>query len=379
MRRCLMAAGFTLLAACSEKPAVSDTFFMNNKGAVLIGAMGAGMRGEFEAALSCDPTGVSGWPPLRFDFYLPEAGQTIDSDKRFAIVDGRKVPLRLTLKIDGRAFKVSDYWVQQHKGLKLAFIAGRVENGEALAKALEKAKSIEFAGDGRRYRIDVRAADNLKAYADICRAAAAMDVRPAAQGESAAKLATRLSNDEIEAAIVGRWRNGNAEFEDDGLRYRITAGVETPESEIADAQARGIRAFPGVGFETEDAPFQSVYAAYAVFDDPAAADAYFSDADYNLGEQEVAEIMSFRIERPGYPVVTMNCVFVPDADNSVNCHYKTPDRRIVAVLLFAVGPALDFSGDERAVDLVFANEAAADRTSLVASASWAYLYDAVYR
>ena len=119
--------------------------------------------------------------------------------------------------------------------------------------------------------------------------------------------------------------------------------------------------------------------AYAVFDDPAAADVYFDAAAFNLGAQEVAEIKSFRIERSGYPIVHMNCVFVPDAGNSVNCHYKTPDKRIVALLLLAEGPPLDFSGNERAIDLVFANEAAVDRASLAASASWAYLYDAVYR
>lgn len=376
MRRILAAAGYFLLGACGEKAPLKDAVFFENEGAVFIGA---GSGAEAEVGLLCDPTGASDWPPLTVFLVLPETGETLDSDERFAIVDGRKAPLSLTMKIDGRAFKLSDYWVQQHEALKRAIIAGGVDDGAALAKALEKAKSIEFAGDGRRFRIDVRAADSRKAFADICRAAAPTGRAKSAKGEGAAKLATRLSNDEIEDAIVSRWRNGNAEFEKNGLRYRITAAAETPDGVFPDAQARGIKAYPGVGFETGGAPFQSVFAAYAIFDDPAAADAYFSDADYNLGEQETAEIKSFRIERPGYPVVAMNCVYVPAADNSINCHYKTPDRRIVAVLLFAVGPDLDFSGDERAIDLVFANDEAADRASLVASASWAYLYDAVYR
>lgn len=353
-----------------------DAVFAENEGAVFIGA-GSGTL--VEGALFCDPNGASNWPPLTAMIFLPEAGESLDSDKRFAIVDGRKVPLRLTMKIDGRAFKLSDFWVQQHEAFKRAIVAGRIDDGEALAKALEKARTIEFAGDGRRYRIDVHDADSRKEFAAVCRAAAATDRAQSAQVESAANLATRLSNDEIEAAIIGHWRSGTAEFENNGLRYRITESVETPDDLPADAQARGIKAYPGVGFETEGAPFQSVLVAYAVFDDPAAADAYFSDADFNLGEQEMAEIKRFRIERPGYPVVGINCVFVPDADNSISCHYKTPDRRIVAMLLFAGGPALDFSGDERAIDLVFAHEEAADRASLVASASWAYLYDAVYR
>lgn len=376
MQRCLMAAGFALLAACGEKPVVMDALFFENEGAWLIGA---GSGGAPESALLCDPTGASDWPPLSVQLFLPETGETLDADKRFATVDGRKVPLRLTLKIDGRPFEVSDYWVQQHEGLKRAIIAGGVKDGKALANAIEKARTIEFEGDGRHFKIDVRGVDSRKEIADVCRAAAATDRAQAAQGEGDANPSTRLSNDEIEAAIAGHWKTSDAEFEHDGLRYRITTSVDSPDEMPADAQARGIKAYPGVGFEGEGAPFSSVLVAYAVFDDPAAADAYFSDADFNLGEQEVAEIKSFTIERPGYPVVHMNCVYVPSADNSINCHYKTPDRRIVAVLLFVGGPSLDFSGTERAVDLVFANENAADRASLVASASWAYLYDAVYR
>lgn len=379
MRRFLAAAGYVFLVACGGKAPSYDAMLAENEGAVFIGA---GSGGKPESLLLCDPTGASDWPPLTVYVLLPESGEKVGIEKRFATVDGRKIPLKLTLKIDGRAFKVSDYWVQQHEALKRAIIAGGVDDGKAVAKALETAKSIEFAGDGRRFRINVGAADSRKAFADICRSAAARARAQSAKAggaESAESLATRLSNNEIEAALVSHWRNGNATFEKNGLRYRIAESVKTPSDIPADAKARGLKAYPGVGFQTEGNPFSSVLVAYAVFDDPSAADAYFSDADYNLGDQDVAEIKSFRIERPGYPVVAMNCVYVPSADNSVNCHFKTPDRKIVAVLLFAGGPALDFSGDERAIDLVFADDEAADRVSLVASASWAYLFDAVYK
>lgn len=376
MRQFLAAAAFAGLSACGGKAPLNDAVFFENEGSVFVGA---GSGAEAEVGLLCDPTGGSDWPPLTVFVVLPETGEAFDSDTRFANVEGRKVPLSVTVKIDGRSFELTDYWVQQHEALNRAIIAGGVKDGEALATALEKARSIEFAGDGRRFRINVSGADSRKEFADICRAAAATVSAKSARGEDSIMLATRLSNDEIESAIVSRWRNGKAEFKKGGLRYRITAGVETPADQSADAQLRGIKAYPGVGFETDGQPFQSVLVAYAVFDDPAAADAYFSDAAYNLGEQEVAEIKSFRIERPGYPVVPMNCVYVPAADSSINCHYKTPDRRIVAVLLFTGGPTLDFSGDERAIDLVFANDEAADRATFVASASWAYLHDAVYR
>lgn len=376
MLRFLAAASFAFLAACGGKTPSYDAMLAENEGA---GFVGAGLGGDVESLLLCDPTGASDWPPLTVFVVLPEVGENFETDKRFATVDGRKVQLSLTLKIDGRAFKVSDYWVQQHEALKRAIIAGGVADGEAVAKALETAKSVEFAGDGRRFRINIGAADSRKSFADICRSAAGIDRTQSEKAGSAPKVETRLSNNEIETAIVNHWRNGNAAFEKNGLRYRITEAVKTPGDLPADAQARGLKAYPGIGFETETKPFSSVLVAYAVFDDPSAADAYFSDAAYNLGDQEVAEIKSFRIERPGYPVVAMNCVYVPSTDNSVNCHFKTPDRKVVALLLFASGPALDFSGDERAIDLVFADDEAADRVSLVASASWAYLYDAAYR
>ncbi len=375
MRKIMIAGAFALLAGCGEKTALSDAVFSEHEGAVILGA---GSGGEIEVALMCDPTGVSDWPPLTVYVILPETGESLDASEGVATIDGRKVPMRLSLNIDGREIRLSDFWVQQHEGLKRAIIAGGVEDAEELAKALEKAKAIEFAGDGRRFRIDVSGVDSRKSHADICRAAAASPAA-GAHGEEAARVATRLSNDQIEAAVTGHWKKGNADFERNGLRYRVVEAVETPAELPADAQARGIKALPGIGLQGDGSPFRTVMVAYAVFDDPAAADVYFDAAAFNLGEQEVAEIKSFRIERSGYPIVHMNCVFVPDAGNSVNCHYKTPDKRIVALLLLAEGPPLDFSGNERAIDLVFANEAAVDRASLAASASWAYLYDAVYR
>ncbi|NWG90894.1 MAG: hypothetical protein HXY21_00085 [Parvularculaceae bacterium] len=373
MRIVAATACLALIGACGERPIAYDALFFEHEGAAFIGA-GSGV--EAEAGLLCEPGGDSDWPPLTVYMVLPETGETLVAGEGVATVDGREVPLRLTMKIDGREIKLSDFWVQQHEELKRAIVAGGVEDGEDLAKALERAKSIEFGGDGRRLKINVQRAEARGAFADMCRAAA----KPGGAAQSQdGPVATNLAADEIEAAVTQRWRTGDAAFEKNGLRYRVVTAVASPLSLPPDAASRGIKAYPGIGLEGESAPFATVMVAYAVFDDPAAADAYFSDADFNLGEQEVAEIKSFRIERDGYPVVAMNCVYVPDSGNSVNCHYKTPDKRIVAMLLLAEGPMLDFSGNERAIDLVFADEAAADRASLAASASWAYLFDAVYR
>lgn len=376
MRRILASLGLLLTSACSERPAESDAFFFSNEGTVFIGA--GGDDGP-DVGLLCDPTGASDWPPLTVYLILPEAGEAFETRKRAATVDGREVPLKLEMKIDGRAVDIDDLWVQQHEGLQRAIIAGGVKNGNAVAGAIERARTVEFSGDGRRYFVDTRSADSRKTFADVCRAAAAKKQPKSARVEPSATPSTRSSNSEIEAAIVSHWRKGQSVYEANSVRYRIAESVETPDALSADAVERGIKAFPGIGLEAAGPPFQTVLVAYPVFDDPKAAEAYYFDADFNLGEQEVAEIKSFRIERPGYPVVDMRCVFVPSSDNSVNCHYRTPDSRIVAMLLFVGGPTLDFSGDERAIDLVFKNEAAADRVSIAASASWAYLYDAVYK
>jgi hypothetical protein len=377
----LLAAGLSAaIAGCGERPTAYDAVLSQADDA-RAAIVGAGSGGDFEAALLCDAAARLGdpdWPPLAAWIVLPERGETFGfAGRGVAIVDGRKVPVRLSLKIDGREIELAGLKVRRDEQLQRAVLVGAVKHGDRLAGRIEKAKTFEFAGDGRRLRIDVRGMDDLKAIAGICGAVAAASSPPAARGDDAASLATSLSNEEIAAAIVGGWRSGSATFEKNGMRYRIVT-AESP-APPADAQARGIKAMPGLGIEGDGAPFASVIAGFAVFDDPAAADAYYSDLDFNLGEQEVAEIKSFYIRRDGYPEEYMNCVFVPDAGNSINCHYQTADKRIVAVLLFADGPALDFSGNERAIDLVFADEAALDRVSLVASATWAYLYDAVYR
>lgn len=382
MRKTAVAMGLALIIGCGEKPTVYDAFLAQNDedDAAFVGAASGG---EVEAALLCDAgarLGDPDWPPLAVWMALPEKGEAFDfAGRGVAIVDGRKVAVRLSLKIDGREIKLDGLKVRRDEQLQRAVLVGAVKGGDRLARIIEKAKTVEFSGDGRRLRINVRGTDDLDTIASICSAVAAASPLAAAQDEDATGPATtNLSTENIAAAVVGHWRSGGAAFEKNGVRYRI-ATAESPAEIPADAQARGIKAMPGLGLEGDGAPFATVIAGYAVFDDPAAADAYFFDLDFNLGEQEVAEIKSFYIRRDGYPEEYMNCVFVPDAANGVNCHYKTPDKRIVAVLLFAEGPALDFSGSERAIDLVFANDAAADRVSLAASASWAYLYDAVYR
>lgn len=362
------------LSSCGKESARYDAVIAHHEGAAMLGA--GSENGDQEAVLACDPTGKTDWPPVTVYVVLPEAGDEI-SDLRETVVDGRRIADELSLKIDGHTFKISDRWAQKHEGIQRAIIAGAVDGGERLAKTLRRAKTIEFAGDKRRFRLNVsQAEDALRALADVCAAAGGAQASPEDAG---GRASTRLSAEEISAAVANRWRSGDAVFEKNGLRYRITTGVETPDEMPPDAQSRKITAYPGIGLEGDSGPFRTVAVAYAVFDRPEAAQTYFSDADFNLGEQEVAETKTFKIRRPGYPEVPMNCVYVPSSDHSVNCHFLTPDKRIVAMLLLIGGPSIDLSGHERAIDRVFADEAALDRASLAASASWAYLYDALYR
>lgn len=184
---------------------------------------------------------------------------------------------------------------------------------------------------------------------------------------------------ELAAAIEAHRRAGaTTSFDEGALVYKIVDGVVQIELPT-DAVARGIKAIAGVEFAGAGPVFAKVYATYMVFDDPDAAEAYHRDLDTNLGAQQYSPSTQFTVDWDDYPQITLRCVFVPDAQNSLNCHYLTPDKRIVVVLLPVGGPDVAFSGQEPAVDQVLAQADAKQRVGLAGAASWAYLSDAIYR
>lgn len=182
------------------------------------------------------------------------------------------------------------------------------------------------------------------------------------------------------ANLIGARRHSGASmlFDSEGVAYRIVDGA-VEETIPPDAAARGIKALAGVEFAGDGPVFKTVIASYMIFDDPDAAEAYHRDLDSNLGALQLSEWTQFSVEWNDYPQIVLRCVYVPDTHNSLNCHYMTADQRIVVVLLLGEGPQVAFSGQEPAVNQVLAAGDARLRAGLAGAASWAYLYDAVYR
>ncbi len=143
----------------------------------------------------------------------------------------------------------------------------------------------------------------------------------------------------------------------------------------ANAAADGIAGAAGLVLDAPDGPFKTVLVSYLVFDEQANAVAYRGKLDRNF-TQTMVEPVSFDLTGSDHRPIEVRCVYVPDSENSVNCHHLGPSGRIVSSALFAGGPALDFSGDETAIELVF-NDAESERRIMDAVAETAaYLYDA---
>lgn len=169
MRKSCIACALAL-AACSPAPS-HDGVLAQHDGAAFIGM---GRDGEIDAAIQCDDNerlGDPDWPAIAAWMSLPEAGEEFEAaGKGYAVVDGRKVKIDLSVRIDGRDFPVVDKKVRHDEQLQRALLVGRVEGGEALFKAISKAKVIEIAGDGRKLRADVSSAtQDRKEVADACR------------------------------------------------------------------------------------------------------------------------------------------------------------------------------------------------------------------
>jgi len=177
----------------------------------------------------------------------------------------------------------------------------------------------------------------------------------------------------IDAFRRGAGRRGY--FDRAGSPYQASEFGQLTELP-ADAAADGITGAAGLLLEAAAEPYRTVLVSYLVFDDPGAARTYFEKLDRNIS-QSMREVAVIDLQRDVGPSVEVRCVFVPDANNAVNCHYLGPGDRIVAVLLFTDGPALNFSGGKRAIDLVFASAGVEPRIRAVLADTAAYLFDAV--
>lgn len=166
---------FIALAACSPSPS-HDGVLAQHDGAAFIGM---GRDGEIDAAIQCDGAerlGDPDWPAVAAWVLLPEPGDEFGpAGKGYAIVDGRKVKIDLSLRIDGQDFPVIDKKVRHDEQLQRAILVGSIEGGEALAEAIGKAKTVEIAGDSRRMRADIGNAPDRSEIADICRSVAGLN------------------------------------------------------------------------------------------------------------------------------------------------------------------------------------------------------------
>lgn len=163
------------IAACSPAPS-HDGVLAQQDGAAFIGM---GRNGEVDAAIQCDDNerlGDPDWPAIAAWMSLPEAGEEFKSaGKGYALVDGRKVTIDLSVRIDAWDFPVLDKKVRHDEQLQRAILVGSIEGSEALFKAISKAKSIEIDGDGRKMRIDIGGVADRKEVADACRNVAALN------------------------------------------------------------------------------------------------------------------------------------------------------------------------------------------------------------
>jgi hypothetical protein len=144
-----------------------------------------------------------------------------------------------------------------------------------------------------------------------------------------------------------------------------------------DAAADGITGAAGLVLDAPSGPFKTALVSYLIFDTAANAAAYRKKLDRNF-TQSLVETATLDLTNPetGQSEVEVRCVYVPDTDNSVNCHHLGPSARIVAVTLFTGGPYLEFTGAKRAIDLVLENSEAELRILDVLAEEAAYLFDA---
>lgn len=133
--------------------------------------------------------------------------------------------------------------------------------------------------------------------------------------------------------------------------YRLTD--ETLVDDLpADARTRG--ATSGMGIELRGAgdPFGIVFVVYMRFKDERRAKDYVDALDHNLGQMYESIVRTFDISVEKLGSVTTRCVYVPETDQSIGCHFRAPDPTIVVNVLMGKGPPVDFSTGKRAIDMV---------------------------
>jgi hypothetical protein len=176
-------------------------------------------------------------------------------------------------------------------------------------------------------------------------------------------------------AIRERWRaSGDIEI-DAVTRYEVR-GSEVVDNLEGDASSRGVKAGVGVELAGNGPIFETGVLYYLIFDDPALARAYFNALDNNLGAQVTRIVRTFELGRsPGS--IPLNCVYVPQTAQAINCHFLGPDDRVVAVLLLSDGPDVDVVPGTDFIETILANNEARKRAVGASGIAARYLWDVI--
>ena len=133
--------------------------------------------------------------------------------------------------------------------------------------------------------------------------------------------------------------------------YRLTD--ETLIDDLpGDARARGATSGMGIEIRGASDPFAIVFIVYMRFKDERLAKEYVDALDHNLNDMHQSIVQTFDISVEKLGSVTTRCVYVPDTENSIGCHFRAADPTIVVNVLMGKGPPIDLSTGKRAIELV---------------------------
>ena len=133
--------------------------------------------------------------------------------------------------------------------------------------------------------------------------------------------------------------------------YRLTD--ETLIDDMpADARARGATSGMGIEIRGASDPFAIVFIVYMRFKDERLAKEYVDALDHNLNDMHQSIVQTFDISVEKLGSVTTRCVYVPDTENSIGCHFRAADPTIVVNVLMGKSPPIDLSTGKRAIELV---------------------------
>lgn len=173
--------------------------------------------------------------------------------------------------------------------------------------------------------------------------------------------------------INARWRRSGELVIDAVTRYEVRA-AEVISNLESDASAQGVKAAVGVELAGDGPIFATGMLFYLVFDDPARARAYFKALDTNLGAQVTSIVRTFELGRtPGS--IPLNCVYVPETAQAVNCHFLGPQDRVLAVLLLSDGPDVEVVPGTDFIETILADNDARKRAVGAGGFAARYLWE----